>query len=265
MRLAAALVGAVLTHATAFAAPCSSPDNLTRVTGGEECLIIRTYAGAKGAGPRVAYVLLHGNHTSGTPATSLYGVAAALAAKGAPNSVAIALIRPGYDDAEGNLSSGDSAGRADNFTAANVDIVASAVATLKASHKAGRIVLLGHSGGAAIAGVILGRHPGLADAALLAACPCDVPAWRFMRGRRDTWQSESAIRYADRIPARTRVAVLVGGNDDVTPAALSRDYVDAVRARGVAAELSVLDGIDHVNVMASPQLVAAALRLGGGD
>jgi pimeloyl-ACP methyl ester carboxylesterase len=40
------------------------------------------------------------------------------------------------------------------------------------------VVVAGHSGGAAIAANILGRHPALIDAALLVSCPCDVEKWR---------------------------------------------------------------------------------------
>ena len=39
----------------------------------------------------------------------------------------MALIRPGYDDGAGNLSSGELHGRFDNYTAANIDAVAVAV------------------------------------------------------------------------------------------------------------------------------------------
>jgi pimeloyl-ACP methyl ester carboxylesterase len=211
-------------------------------------------------------VLLHGNHTSGSPATSQYKVAEALAGKRPQGTMAVALIRPGYNDDAGNFSSGNAAGRGDNFTAANIDIVADAVARLKQFHKAAKVVLLGHSGGAAMAGVMLGRHPGLADAAVLVACPCNVPAWRAMSGRtRTPWTSESAIEYVARIPAPTRVAVIVGEKDEVTPPALSREYAEALERRGIAAELSVLEGIDHVVVIDSPEVVKAALQLGRGD
>lgn len=257
------IVSAQLAAAPAFGAPCADADKLTRVSGGQECLIARTYRKADDSAPVTLYVLLHGNHTSGSPATSQFKVAEALAGKRPQGTVAVALIRPGYNDDAGNFSSGNAAGRGDNFTAANIDIVADAVARLKQFHKAAKVVLLGHSGGAAMAGVMLGRHPGLADAAVLVACPCDVPAWRAMAGRSNTlWASESAIRYVDRIPSPTRVVVLVGARDTVTPPSLSRDYAEALRRRGLKAELSVLDAHDHASVIAAGEVVEAALRLG---
>lgn len=257
---------AALAATQAGAAPCTEPDQRTRVSGGQECLLIRTYGQPPEAGGGVLYVLLHGNHTSGSPATSQFKVAEELSRKGPPGTMAVALIRPGYNDDAGHFSSGSAAGRNDNFTAANIDIVADAAARLKAFHKASRLVLLGHSGGAAMAGVILGRHPGLADAAVIVACPCDVPAWRALSGRTGAaWTSESAIRYAERIPDGTRVAVVVGGRDTVTPPSLSRDYAEALTRRGLAAELAVLESIDHASVIGAPEVVAAALRLARAD
>ena len=261
----AAACACALSATAVLAAPCAAPDTLTRVSGGDECLIIRTWRGSGAASPRTLYVLLHGNHSSGSPATSQFAVAAALAAQGGANAVAVALIRPGYNDADGNHSSGNSAGRGDNFTALNIDIVAAALATLKAFHRADRLVLVGHSGGAAMAGVTLGRHPGLADAAVLVGCPCDVPAWRAGRGRRDLWLSESASHYVDRIPLQSRIAVIVGRKDEVTAPSLSERYVADLRLRGIAATLTLIDEGDHNNVIAAPAVLAEALRLGRGD
>ena len=260
------IASAQLAAAPAFGAPCTDADHLTRVSGGAECLIARTYRKTDGFAAVTLYVLLHGNHTSGSPATSQFKMAEALVGKRPQDTVAVALIRPGYNDDQGHFSSGNAAGRGDNFTAANIDIVADAVARLKAFHKADRLVLLGHSGGAATAAVMLGRHPGLADAAVLVACPCNVPAWHAMSGRsRTPWTSESAVDYVARVPAPTRVAVIVGEKDEVTPPALSREYAEALRRRGIAAELAILEGVDHVGVIAAPDVMAAALRLGGGD
>jgi len=261
VRIGLAWLFPALAAIPSLAAPCVAPDNLTRVTGGGECLLIKTLGHAAEA--TTLFVLLHGNHTSGSPAVSQYRPAENLVTQAPYATVAVALIRPGYNNAKGAFSSGRVAGRADNFTADNIDIVADAIARLKAFHKAKRLVLIGHSGGAAMAGVILGRHPGLADAAVLVACPCDVAAWRAMRARVGfPWSSESAIRYIDRIPITTRIALVVGSNDGETPSGLSVAYAEALRARGIVAELSVLPGIDHVTVIESPVVVTEALRLG---
>ena len=48
-----------------------------------------------------------------------------------------------------------------------MDSVAAAVAALRKHHNASRVVVVGHSGGAANAGVILGRAAPLVDVAVL--------------------------------------------------------------------------------------------------
>lgn len=66
---------------------------------------------------------------------------------------------------------------------AEMDSVAAAVEALRKHHNASRVVLVGHSGGAANAGVILGRAAPLVDVAVLISCPCNIPVWRDLRGR----------------------------------------------------------------------------------
>jgi len=58
------------------------------------------------------------------------------------------------------------------------------------------------------------------------------------------------------------VILLVGRDDGVTPPSLSEDYAAALRQRGIAAETVVLDGLSHLDVLRSPELMDAALRLG---
>ena len=80
--------------------------------------------------------------------------------------------------------SGDKMGGGDNYTAHNVDAVANALQALKTKYGARRLVVVGYSGGAATAGVILGRHPELIDNAVLIACPCDLNIRRQGLGKK---------------------------------------------------------------------------------
>mgnify|MGYP003389371873 FL=1 len=73
--------------------------------------------------------------------------------------------------------------------------MAAAVANLKKHHGVASVVMVGHSGGAAISGVILGRSAPLVDAVLLVSCPCDVPKWRDARDRKPLENAESPVDY----------------------------------------------------------------------
>ena len=242
-----------------FAAPslamasCPSPDNRTRVSGGEECLVARTFGQPAGGAP-VLVVVLHGDVSGGGPARYHFRLAQGVGTNGV---VAVGLVRPGYDDGEGGLSTGSNHGRIDSYTPRNVDAVAGAVRALKAHHRARRVVLVGHSGGAAISAVILGKHPGLADAAVLIACPCHIPN---MRTGRSPWtRSESPHSYAANVPRNAFVVALSGTADTQVYPALTSGYAASLAARGVGARYVEIAGGDHNGVVWSPE-VAQAIR-----
>ncbi len=220
---------------------CAAPDMLNRVKGKNFCLAIRTY-GADAAGPTpTLVVVLHGDMSSGGAPEYHMNIARRLAK---PGVVAVGLIRPGYASKDERASDG-APSHFDHYTAENIDAVADAVAKLKAHHKAAQVVLIGHSGGAATAGVVIGRHPGVADRALLISCPCDIPRWREMRRRSAWFSSLSPHDYADKVPATAKVIAITGDHDDNTDVELARDYVAKLAKRGVAARFIAIPGASH--------------------
>jgi pimeloyl-ACP methyl ester carboxylesterase len=69
-------------------------------------------------------------------------------------------LRPGYKDDTGEQSEGKRGlTTGDNYTPEVVDAVASATDQLRTRFHPARTVLVGHSGGAAIAANVLGRWP----------------------------------------------------------------------------------------------------------
>ena len=238
-----------LAGGAASQARCDAPDNETRVRGEAECLVIRTFRPASPADAPRLVVFIHGDVSSGGAADYIYDRAQEAVSDG---RVVVALLRPGYFDSAGNQSSGDNFGRQDSYTKHNIDAIAAALRALREHHKASHLVLVGHSGGAAISGVILGRHPHLADAAVLAGCPCFVSEWRA--GRRRWLQSLSRDEFAKRVPVATRVVALTGDADDNTRPVLARDYVKALAARGVSARFELVAGAGHHDVVRRPEL-----------
>lgn len=174
--------------------------------------------------------------------------------------VAAGILRPGYADPSGDRSSGEM-GRAvgDNYTPEVVDAVAAAARDLKAKYDASEVVLVGHSGGGAIAANVLGRHPDVASYALLVACGCDPEAWRArMRAQQpgSVWDepisSLMPLSLVDGIARDTRVRLLAGENDDVIlPSDIAR-YAIALRARDIEVRLTVAPGLGH-NILMSPE------------
>jgi pimeloyl-ACP methyl ester carboxylesterase len=180
-------------------------------------MALRLFASPEAGPAPVLVAVIHGDIAGGGTADTHVAVAEELARR-SRGALVGALLRPGYADGRGLASSGDALGRVDNYTAAAIDALAGAIARLKPTHGARRVVLVGFSGGAALVAVMLGRHRELADAGLIVACPCDIRAWRAERKGRAWTRSESPADYVSGAPATTRVIALVGKIDGTTPA-----------------------------------------------
>lgn len=167
--------------------------------------------------------------------------------------VAAALLRPGYTDPDGNRSEGERGeSTGDNWNAKNTDAIADAIVRLRQSWHARKVVVAGHSGGAALAANILGRHPEGIDAALLVSCPCDAYRWRQhmlertddsgFRGKIDTL---SPIEHVEKLSDHTNVIMVAGVLDPVCPLSLSQRYRDRAVELGKKVKLVELAGKEH--------------------
>jgi pimeloyl-ACP methyl ester carboxylesterase len=173
--------------------------------------------------------------------------------------VAAGLLRPGYRDPSGDRSSGDMGhATGDNYTPDVIDAVASATRQLAAAYQARAVVLVGHSGGAAIVADVLGRHPDLVDAALLVGCGCDPEAFRA-RKRAQSWlpiwsgpnPSLLPLSLVTTVRPGTIVRMLVGADDDVAIPQDSRRYAQALQLHGVDVQLTIEPGLGH-NILVTP-------------
>jgi hypothetical protein len=254
------LTAVVTMAATATAqAACplrSTPD--THVFAAGLCLVVETF-GKQQAGPTpVLVVVVHGDISDGGAATYHADFARTVVR---PGVVTVALTRPGYTDATGRTSEGSTLGRGDNYTTALIAAVAGAVEALKKHHRSRHVVYVGHSGGAAIGGVLIGRRRRLIDAALLISCPCDIAAWLRARGRSPWERSLSPSDFAHRVPLVTRVVAMTGVNDDNTYAWIAHDYADRLARRGVAATFEPVEGVGHGFSGLKPAAVKALERI----
>jgi pimeloyl-ACP methyl ester carboxylesterase len=199
--------------------------------------------------------------TAGGPANSHFLIAQKMAVDfTAENVLAVALVRPGYPDGTGESSSGNSYGRADNWPRTNVAEIGAAIERLRNKYKPYTVIIVGHSGGAAIAAVLLGMKPNLADAAVLVACPCDLVAWRA--GRRGApWVSENPIQWVEKVSSAAKVIALTGSKDDTTVPGLAETYVERLKARGIHAVFQLVPDMGHIDVLRSPAVSEAVSRL----
>lgn len=241
-----------------LAAPCAVEDFETRVSGTSECLIMQRYGATE---PAAMIIWLHGNVTSGGPANAHFRIAAQAAADLAAEKVlAVALVRPGYPDGTGAYSSGSDNGRADNWQKATITEIGTVIERLRLHYKPRTVVIVGHSGGAAIAAVLMGMKPQLAQAALLVSCPCDMVAWRLGR-HGGPWASEDPLRWTGEVDASARIVALTGRKDGTTRPELASSYIERLKARGVDATFELVPDVGHVDILGSPALVEATARL----
>ena len=243
------------------AEPCAEPLSATAVSGAEQCLRMRQFGSET---PETFIVWLHGDVSSGGPANYHFAIAEkATAELGADKIRSVALVRPGYPDGSGGESgvAFGHGGRRDHYTDLNLREIVAAVERLKAHYAPKRTVLVGHSGGAASAAVVLGMAPGLADGAVLVACPCDLGAWRASRGGGAWSRSENPSAWIGKIAPPTRVIALTGERDDNTRPQLAEAYVKALTARDVQARFAAIPYADHNSAVRAPEVMSAVREL----
>lgn len=165
----------------------------------------------------------------------------------------VALTRPGYADAYGAKSDGDRGfASGDTYTLNVTKELAAAVQSLKEQWEAPSVILVGHSGGAAVAANIAALNPGLVQHVFLVARPCDVPAFRRHMARMQwspTWllptDSLSPMRTLDRMDRRTKVTAITGANDPVALPEYAQRYIAKAKSLGIPASMIVLPDKGH--------------------
>jgi pimeloyl-ACP methyl ester carboxylesterase len=236
------LLGVFLCSGTAFAQGCPQADGVNRVDGQMECLAIQTTKSAKSSKSRNLLVYLHGDSSRGGLFDRHFKYFKPLASA---DTVFVGMIRPGYADSKKNASTGDSMGGGDNYTAHNVDAVANALQALKSKYSARRLVVVGYSGGAATAAVILGRHPALIDNAVLIACPCDLNIRRQGWANNIVRRSISPHEVAHSVFKTAQVTAITGDADINTTPEQVKGYIATLKARGVKARYSEVPQATH--------------------
>ena len=228
-----------------FTSSCEDADNFNWVKGDNHCFAIATVLPAKAVANPVLRVYLHGDNTRnrkrGRPSDSMYKYAARTAA----GTISVAMLRPEHFDYEGRQSSDKTSGHRNWETAEDIDEIAAAVRRLRKHYNASRVVMIGQSGGSNTIAVMLGRHPGTADAALLVGCACDKVAKAEYHNRRVRPQDLNPIDYVDEIPPKARMVLVTGSRDETNPVSICRPYAARLRERGVSVRLDIVEGIKH--------------------
>ena len=205
--------------------------------------------------------VLHGDAPFAKPS---YHYAFAAEAAKLPGVRAIGILRPGYEDKDGDISPGvRGLTTGDNYTPDRVDAIARAIARIEARYPGARHIVVGHSGGAAITADLAALRPDLVDGVLLVSCPCDLPKWRaFMKKKipqapfEQPVDSYNSIALVPRLSPRLALSMMVGSADDTAPPDLTQAYAAAARSHGIAVDLRILPGKPH-DILNEPEVIPA--------
>ncbi|MEW6737937.1 MAG: prolyl oligopeptidase family serine peptidase [Acidobacteriota bacterium] len=242
------------------------PSEQTWITGGAYRLKTSVFRSEQISIEPVLIVVLHGDAPFNKP--DYHNSFAAKVAATNQDVVAVGLLRPGYTDPQGNTSDGDRGlTNGDNWNSKNTEAIAKAIGELERRYHSRKVVVAGHSGGAAITANILGRYPELIDAALLVSCPCDVEKWRqsmFQLTNQPVFQGKidtlSPIEQIKGISDQVNIIMMVGSQDKVTPPSLSESYQAMVEKLGKKIRLVRLEGKEH-EIFLDPAVFAEFVTL----
>ncbi|MDF1856896.1 alpha/beta hydrolase [Pseudooceanicola sp.] len=194
-----------------------------------------------GQGNRNLVVVLHGDSGPGNGRMSAF--ARTIAAQ-APGSTVVALTRPGFNG-KGGRSPGENSSK-DHYTKRNNQLVAQSLSAMRKALKPGRTIVVGHSGGAAQTAIVNGSYPGLIDVAILAGCPCNVPAWRVSRRGSNNWtQSQSPHDFAQGLRKGSTVILLTNARDTNTLPRFAEEYAALAKKAGARVTLQIPSGGGH--------------------
>ena len=216
----------------------------------------RLYENARLGQHPILVVVVHGDSPDGPP-TYQYRFAERAAAA-ISDTVVAAVLRPGYSDGEDSSDGMRGFTTGDNYTPEVVGAVATVLSELRDRYHPRRVILVGHSGGAAIVGDLLGQQGAAVDGALLVSCPCDLTAWRkHMQSLKGgaIWErpvrSLSPLALVDNVPTSTKIWLLVGSDDQIAPSALTFAYAEALRNRNIAVNVTIAPDLGH-NILLEP-------------
>lgn len=228
------------------------------------CIKIKTfYSDVVESSPKLL-IALHGDSPFNNP--SYHYRFAKQIAEQADNVISIGMLRPGYTDHLNRTSDGVRGKTVgDNYDDARIKQIAQAISTLKSHYQASKVILAGHSGGAAISARLVALYPNLIDEVFIVSCPCNINAWRADMYKKSNYEGfkghldiSSPVALVGNISEETQINVLVGGKDEVTKPYLSQEYVQALKQANKQVEFALIPG-GH-EVFLAPQVVQAVKK-----
>jgi predicted esterase len=238
------------------AGACLNEDMFNRIEANGECLAIQTYLGKHIPNKNPALlVFIHGDGIPGGGPSDYLKYQATKFISG--DVVPVVIIRPGYYDSYNNYSTGESYAFScngypcDSYRTHTVDTIAYAIKRLKNFYNASRVILVGHSGGAIMSSIILGRYPHLVDGAILASTTYNVHIWADKHQWGSYTNSLSPDEYVNKIDKNSFVYIISGEKDTNTYPDMAKKYSDELIKQGIKSKFFSVKGGTHNSIVLS--------------
>ncbi|MEL6659929.1 MAG: alpha/beta fold hydrolase [Bacteroidota bacterium] len=212
-------------------------------------------------------VFLHGDAPFEDP-TYQYRIARQIASLRS-NAVVASLLRPGYKDQCGDRSGGDTGEMiGDNYTWDVIESVNTVVEALQVQYAPSQTTIIGHSGGAALTALLASKYADRMDQALLVSCPCDLPAWRAHMAEftnNPYWTTpelagESPVEFVNQLSTQTRIELIVGTEDMITPPDLSQVFLQAGIKYDIKMRLTIIPDGNH-DMINQPEILQQIIEM----
>jgi hypothetical protein len=178
-----------------------------------------------------------------------------------PDILLISITRPGWTNIKDHKSEGKlNISNGDNYIPKeDVDPIYRVIKKLKKKFKTLETLVVGHSGGAAITGILYGRFTKLVDSAILISCPCIVPLWRrdyYKNIIKKTnklfcmpkFKSHSPHQYVKKISSNLKIHIFAGNQDKNTLPIYSEEYQILLKQNNKNSKLYFFEN-DHLNIL----------------
>ena len=191
------------------------------------------------------------------------------------DAIIISITRPGWmnnkdhkSDGKTNISNGDN-----YIPKEDVDPIYRVIKKFKRKYKINNIIIIGHSGGAAIAGILYGRFPNLIKEAVLISCPCIVASWRKDHFQKfvnklnrkvcfPKFKSKSPHEYVEKIDSEIKINIFVGKEDKNTYPIYSQEYHFILIKNKKNSTFQIFNG-DHMSILQNNLMIERIVSIIG--
>ena len=235
---------------------CSQEDYVNRVSAADHCLAIDIYTSPARTINPTLITFVHGDSLNNKGQNYINIFLRAYPDAHEEDFIFIAITRPGYSNGRETSTGQHYFYEGDAYRAHTVMAVSEAILKLKEHYNAGRLVVMGHSGGANILANGLGYNEAFKpDTAILLSGAYNLEKWAKHRDhQRFGWYQGwglSPHEHIESISEDVEIIALTGENDENALPEFARDYVEQLSSAGKNATFTEIRNAGHDDIFGS--------------